>query len=44
VERFTRDVQQALDMGTDTIEFYPITNLVTQASLHHATCGRGWNR
>lgn len=35
VERFTRDVQQALDMGTDTIEFYPITNLVTQASLHH---------
>lgn len=35
VESFTRDVQQALDMGTDTIEFYPITNLVTQASLHH---------
>ncbi|RKS68238.1 oxygen-independent coproporphyrinogen-3 oxidase [Actinomadura pelletieri DSM 43383] len=35
IERFASDVQQAVDMGTETIEFYPITNLVTQASLHH---------
>ncbi|MCW2903865.1 MAG: coproporphyrinogen oxidase [Streptosporangiaceae bacterium] len=35
IERFARDIQQAVDLGTETIEFYPITNLVTQASLHH---------
>ncbi|MDX3630110.1 MULTISPECIES: coproporphyrinogen-III oxidase family protein [Streptomyces] len=35
IEQFSREIQSAVDLGTETIEFYPITNVVTQASLHH---------
>ncbi|MER5688155.1 radical SAM protein [Streptomyces sp. NPDC002205] len=35
IEQFSKEIQSAVDMGTETIEFYPITNVVTQASLHH---------
>jgi anaerobilin synthase len=33
-EQFSRDIEQATSMGTATMEFYPITNLVTQPPLH----------
>jgi oxygen-independent coproporphyrinogen-3 oxidase len=35
IEQLTSEIQNAVDLGTETIEFYPITNVVTQASLHH---------
>lgn len=31
---FAGDVQQAIELGTETCEFYPINHLVTQNSLH----------
>ncbi|WP_067430239.1 coproporphyrinogen-III oxidase family protein [Nocardioides jensenii] len=35
IEQLSTEIQRAVDLGTETIEFYPITNVVTQASLHH---------
>lgn len=31
---FAEDVQKAIDMGTESCEFYPINHLVTQNALH----------
>lgn len=36
-EQFSRDIEYATSMGTPTMELYPISNVVTQASLHTPT-------
>jgi coproporphyrinogen III oxidase-like Fe-S oxidoreductase len=38
---FARDIEQAVGLGTETMELYPITNIVTQAPLHHGYAKRG---
>jgi coproporphyrinogen III oxidase-like Fe-S oxidoreductase len=40
-EEFARDIEQAVGLGTETMELYPITNIVTQAPLHHGYARRG---
>ena len=40
-EQLSRDIENATAMGTATIEFYPITNLVTQPPLHSGYASRG---
>jgi anaerobilin synthase len=40
-EDFSRDIEQATALGTETIEFYPITNIVTQVPLHRGYAKRG---
>lgn len=40
-EQFSRDIEYAMNMGTATMELYPISNVVTQAALHHAYAARG---
>lgn len=40
-EQFSRDIEYATGMGTATMELYPISNVVTQAPLHHAYAARG---
>lgn len=40
-ERFSRDVEQAVGLGTETMELYPITNIVTQSPLHKGYAKRG---
>jgi anaerobilin synthase len=41
IEDFSRDIEQAVAMGTETMEFYPITNIVTQVPLHRGYAERG---
>lgn len=40
-EDFARDIEQAVGLGTETMELYPITNIVTQAPLHHGYARAG---
>lgn len=40
-EAFSRDIEKAVGMGTETIELYPITNIVTQAPLHKGYAEKG---
>ncbi len=40
-EQLSRDIEAAVDLGTETMEFYPITNIVTQAPLHYGYAKRG---
>ena len=40
-EQFSRDIEYAVGMGTATMELYPISNVVTQAPLHHGYAARG---
>lgn len=35
IEEFTDDLHAVTSLGTETLELYPITNVVTQAPLHH---------
>jgi coproporphyrinogen III oxidase-like Fe-S oxidoreductase len=41
IEDFSADIERATAMGTETIEFYPITNIVTQTPLHRGYARRG---
>lgn len=41
IEAFSSDIEQAVGLGTETMELYPITNIVTQAPLHHGYARRG---
>jgi coproporphyrinogen III oxidase-like Fe-S oxidoreductase len=41
VADFAKDIEQAVGLGTETMELYPITNIVTQAPLHHGYSKRG---
>lgn len=34
VTEFAQDIQQAIDLGTETCEFYPVNHLVTTNALH----------
>lgn len=34
VSEFASDIQQAIDLGTETCEFYPVNHLVTTNTLH----------
>jgi oxygen-independent coproporphyrinogen-3 oxidase len=36
-EEFLRDLEQAVALGTHTIDVYPIDNIVTQVALHRAS-------
>ncbi|MTD15672.1 radical SAM protein [Nakamurella sp. YIM 132087] len=40
-EQFSSDIEQAMALGTGTMELYPITNIVTQAPLHHGYAAKG---
>ncbi|MFC5060250.1 coproporphyrinogen-III oxidase family protein [Saccharothrix xinjiangensis] len=40
-EQFSRDIEYATGMGTRTVELYPISNVVTQVSLHRGYADRG---
>jgi coproporphyrinogen III oxidase-like Fe-S oxidoreductase len=40
-EQLSQEIERAVALGTETIEFYPITNLVTQAPLHRGYARRG---
>lgn len=40
IEQFSSDIEQAVGLGTETMELYPITNIVTQAPLHHGYAAR----
>jgi oxygen-independent coproporphyrinogen-3 oxidase len=37
----SQDIQNAIDAGTEAIDFYPITNVVTQGALHSGYAKRG---
>jgi coproporphyrinogen III oxidase-like Fe-S oxidoreductase len=37
----SRDIQGAIDAGTEAIDFYPITNIAAQGSLHSGYAKRG---
>lgn len=40
-EQFSTDIERAVGMGTETMEFYPITNIVTQVPLHRGYAEQG---
>ncbi|MDT0269466.1 radical SAM protein [Streptomyces sp. DSM 44915] len=37
---FAEDIQKAIDLGTESCEFYPINHLVTQNALHTGYAGK----
>lgn len=41
MDEFASDVQQAIDLGTVSCEFYPINHLVTSNALHAGYRGKG---
>jgi coproporphyrinogen III oxidase-like Fe-S oxidoreductase len=41
MDEFAADVQQAIDLGTASCEFYPINHLVTSNALHTSYRGKG---
>jgi oxygen-independent coproporphyrinogen-3 oxidase len=41
-EQVLSDVRHAVALGTPTIDFYPINNLVTQQKLHRSFQAKGW--
>ena len=41
IEDFSSDIEQAVQLGTQTIDCYPITNIVTQVPLHRGYAKRG---
>jgi oxygen-independent coproporphyrinogen-3 oxidase len=41
MDEFASDVQQAIDLGTASCEFYPINHLVTSNALHTGYSGKG---